>query len=100
MSNQLEKDFKELQNKNQKIAEGAIKINTQIETAQLNYQKLQELAVAKFGTSDIDSIKELMEKWKKSNQDSYDLAYEKVKKLESNYNETVRLIKDIQEGQQ
>lgn len=100
MSNEIEQNFKELQNKNQKIAEGAIKINTQIESAQVNYKKLQEGATAKFETSDIEKLKETLAKWKEENKKRFEVASEKVKKLESNYNETVRLIKEIQEGQQ
>ncbi len=100
MSNEIEQNFKELQNKNQKIAEGAIKINTQIESAQVNYKKLQEIATSKFETSDIEKLKETLAKWKEENKKRYEVASEKVKKLESNYNETVRLIKEIQEGQQ
>lgn len=100
MSNEIEQSFKDLQNKNQKIAEGAIKINTQIETAQVNYKKLQELAIAKFETAGIEELKVTLAKWKEENKKRYEVASEKVKKLESNYNETVRLIKEIQEGQQ
>lgn len=100
MSNKIEQDFKELQNKNQKIVEGAIKINTQIETAQINYKKLQETALAKFGSSDLEELKNKVAIWKEENNKRFEEAKDKVNKLESNYNETARLIKEIQEGQQ
>lgn len=99
MSNEIEQNFKDLQSKNQKISEGAIKINTQIETAQVNYKKLQELAMSKFDKSDIEELKTTLAEWKEENKKRYEVAREKVIKLEINYNETVRLIKEIQEGQ-
>lgn len=100
MSNEIEQNFKDLQNKNQKIKEGAIKINTQIETAQVNYKKLQETALAKFESSNIEELKAKVATWKEENKRRFEEAKDKVTKLESNYNETVRLIKEIQEGQQ
>ena len=100
MSNEIEQGFKDLQNKSQKIVEGAIKINTQIETAQVNYKKLQEIALAKFESSNLDELKAKVASWKEKNKQRYEQAKEQVSKLESNYNETVRLIKEIQEGQQ
>jgi gas vesicle protein len=98
MSNEIEQIFKDLQNKSQKIIESAIKINTQIETAQVNYKKLQEIALAKFNSSNLEELKTKLATWKEENKKRFEQAKEKVNKLESNYNETVRLIKEIQEG--
>lgn len=100
MSNEIEQNFKDLQSKSQKIVEGAIKVNTQIETAQVNYKKLQELALNKYESSNIEELKDKVTKWKAENKRRYDVAKDQVNKLEMNYNETVRLIKDINEGQQ
>lgn len=100
MSNEIEQSFKDLQNKSQKIIEGAIKVNTQIETAQVNYKKLQEVALSKFESSNLEELKEKVTQWKAENKRRYDVAKDQVAKLEMNYNETVRLIKDINEGQQ
>lgn len=100
MSNEIEQNFKDLQSKSQKIVEGAIKVNTQIETAQVNYKKLQEVALSKFESSNLEELKEKVTQWKAENKRRYDVAKEQVAKLEMNYNETVRLIKDINEGQQ
>lgn len=100
MSNEIEQNFKDLQSKSQKIVEGAIKVNTQIETAQVNYKKLQEVALSKYESANLEELKDKVTKWKAENKRRYDSAKEQVAKLEMNYNETVRLIKDINEGQQ
>lgn len=100
MSNEIEQGFKDLQHKNQKIAEGAIKVNTQIETAQINYKKLQEIALSKFQHSGIEELKTILATYKAENQKRFEIASQKVHKLENNYNETLRLIKETQEGKQ
>lgn len=106
MSNEIneqdinEQDIKELQSKNQKVVEGAIKINTQIESAQVNHKKTQELAISKFQTANTEELKAKVEAWKAENKKNYNIAKEKHNKLINNYNETLRLIKEIQEGQQ
>ena len=48
MSNQEQK-LQELQTKNQRAAENALRLNTQIEHAQEQLSKLRELASQKFG---------------------------------------------------
>lgn len=100
MSNEVEQNLKELQSKNQKVVEGAIKINAQIESAQVNYKKTQELAISKFETANTEELRAKVAAWKAENKKRYDTAVEKHKRLENNYNETVRLVKEIQEGQQ
>ena len=100
MTTAIEEKFKELQTKSQKIAEGAIKVNAQIETAQTNYQKIQEIAKAKFETTDLEELKALKENWNSENLKRYNDAENKVNRAEANLNETNRLIKEIQAGQQ
>lgn len=67
MSSDLDK-FKELQAKNQKINEQAIKINTHIENAQQETKKILELLQQKYHISTIEECIELIEKREEENK--------------------------------
>jgi hypothetical protein len=59
--------FKDLQEKNQKITEQAFKINAQIEHAQNETKKILEMLQEKYQISSIEELKELIEQRKSSN---------------------------------
>lgn len=60
-------EFKELQAQSKAVSEQAIRLNTQIENAQENYKKLIEASDKKFGTHNIEELKELLKNWSEDN---------------------------------
>lgn len=95
----INQQFKELQSKSQKITEGVIKVNTQIESSEENLKKIQEQAIAKFGTSDLDELKKLLASWESENINQLNEFEKNVLDLEQTYNDTVSLIKKVQNGE-
>jgi DNA polymerase III delta prime subunit len=98
MSTEQEKRFQDLQIKNQKVAESAIKINTQIEHAQETRAKLQEAAQKKFGESDLEKLKEMAALWKKENEDRLNAFEQDINNLTIEVQSKSELIKQIQQN--
>jgi esterase/lipase len=90
--------FQELQEKSKKITEGAIQINTKIESARESYEKLAQVAQEKYGTSDIEELKDMLEKWQEENDSQVTKYQEAVESLEREVNEKSSLIKQIQQS--
>ncbi len=93
-----QEEFREIQEKSKKIIEGAIQINTKIESARESHQKLAALAIEKFKTSDIAELAEMLEAWDKENSEAVQKYAEKVNNLEKEVNEKSALIKQIQQS--
>lgn len=98
MSTEQEIRFHELKSKNQKISEQAIKINTQIESAQENRAKLKEAAQKKFGESDLAKLKEKAAQWQSENEAKLNAYEEAIKNLELEVQSKNSLIKQIQQN--
>ncbi len=97
MSTAQEK-FKELQEKSKKIIQGAIQINTKIEAARENHQRLAQIAQEKYSTSNVDELKSLLKDWEEENAsqlEKYELA---VTSLEKEVNEKSALINSIKQS--
>lgn len=88
----------ELKQKHKQISDSAIKLNTQIENAQDNYKKLQALALSKFGTSDVEELKNLLVKWTEQNAESLNNFEKEINQLEFEVNSKNNLIKQIQQS--
>lgn len=88
----------DLVDRNKKATEQAIQINTKIETARETYNKLSLLAKEKFGTSDIDELKNLLESIKKENEEKLIKFTKEVEDLEKDVAEKQELIKQIQQS--
>jgi molecular chaperone GrpE (heat shock protein) len=89
--------IKELQSKNQKISEGAIRVNAQIENSQENYSKVVEIAT-KFNTHDIEALKQLSIKWAEDNARRIEAAQLISDQKTAEVEEKTRMIKQIQQG--
>ena len=96
--NTAQEEFREIQEKSKKIIEGAIQINTKIESARESHQKLAALAKEKFGTSDVEELTAMLEAWDKENNDATQKYAEQVTNLEKQVNEKSSLIKQIQQA--
>lgn len=96
MSQDIKKKFDDLQSRAQKVNESAIKLNTQIENAQENLQKVREAAQKKYGTSDLEKLKSMAEQWEKENEEKVFKFEEQVTSLEKEVLEKTNLIKQIQ----
>ena len=96
MSQDIKKKFEDLQIRAQKVNEGAIKLNTQIENAQDNLQKVKEAAQKKYGTSDLEKLKEMAVQWERENEEKVIKFEEQVTSLEKEVTEKTNLIKQIQ----
>lgn len=92
----LKKKFEDLQNKAQKINEGVIKLNTQVESGHEALKKAQELAIKKFGTSNLEELKEMAQKWKDENISKITTLESKTNEKEKEINEKNNIIKEIQ----
>lgn len=92
----LKKKFEEVQNKAQKINEGAIKLNTQIESGHETLKKAQELAFKKFGTSDLEELKAKAQEWENENLSKFTTLEAKTNEKEKEVNEKNNIIKEIQ----
>jgi hypothetical protein len=90
--------IKELQSKNQKISEGAIRVNAQIENSQENYSKVVEIATKKFNTHDIEALKQLSIKWAEDNARRIEAAQLISDQKTAEVEEKTRMIKQIQQG--
>lgn len=99
MSTEQEKKFQELQQKNQKVSENAIKINAQIEHAQETRAKLKEAAQRKFGESDLEKLKIMSEKWKDENKKALNEFEEQINNKILEVQNKTNLIKQIQQGE-
>jgi hypothetical protein len=93
-----QEEFREIQEKSKKIIEGAIQINTKIESARESHQKLAALAKEKFGTSDLDEIEAMIEAWEKEDEEAKQKYKEEALSLEKEVNEKAALIKQIQQA--
>lgn len=93
-----QEEFREIQEKSKKIIEGAIQINTKIESARESHQKLAAVAKEKFGTSDVEELSTMLEAWDKENIDAKQKYAEQVASLEKEVNEKSALIKQIQQA--
>ena len=90
--------FQQLEEKSKKIIEGAIQINTKIEAAQDSYQKLCELAKAKFQTDDLEELQTLLESWEKENAEQYENYEKALNQIEAEVLEKSKAIKEIQQS--
>lgn len=93
-----EQVINELVDRNKKATEQAIQINTKIETARETYNKLSLLAKEKFGTSDVNELKTLLESIKKENEEKLVKFTKEVEELEKEVSEKQELIKQIQQS--
>lgn len=98
MSTSQEAKFKEIQAKNQKIAENAVRINTQIENAQETYEKLKTAAIKKFSESDIEKLKSMRTSWLEENDRKLKEWEEKTNQKEAEVAAKGQLIKQIQQN--
>lgn len=98
MSIEQEKRLQDLQNKNQKVSENAMKINTQIEHAQETLEKLKEMALKKFGKTDLNELKALAELWNKENEEKLQEYESNINKLADEVQQKYTLIKQIQQN--
>lgn len=98
MSQEQQQKFQELQAKSQKITEGAIKLNTQIETAQERFKELQDAALKKFGTSDLEELKTMAIQWREQNEQRLKEYATQIDNLEFKVNQTNQLIRQIQQS--
>lgn len=89
--------FQELQKKSQSIVQGAVQINTKIETARENYEKLALLAKEKYGTDDLDKLKDMLSSWEKENEVQISTYEQEIQKLEKEVMEKNMKIKEIQQ---
>ena len=92
----LKKKFEELQNKAQKINESTIKLNTQIESGHEALKKVQELALKKYGTSHLEELKAMAQKWRDENEAKVSKFETETNEKEKEVNEKNNLIKQIQ----
>lgn len=92
----LNKKFEELQNRAQKINESSIKLNTQIENSQNNLNKIRDVLQKKYGTSDLNALKELAKRWQEEDESVVSKLEQDVKSKESELLEKQNLIKQIQ----
>lgn len=97
MSNQEQK-LQELQTKNQRAAENAIRLNTQIEHAQEQLSKLRELALQKFGENDLEKLKEKAASWEKTNEEKLNEYEKKIMDLGTEITNKHNAIKQIQQS--
>lgn len=98
MSAEQEKRFHELQAKNQKVMESAIRINAQIEHAQAELDKRKEAAQKKFGESDLDKLKQMAAQWRSENQKALDDYEAQLNEMEAEVKSKEALIRQIQSG--
>jgi hypothetical protein len=96
MSAEQENRFKEIQAKNQKATEGALKVNAQIEHARETITKLQDAAEKKFGERDLDKIKEKLQFWKQENDNINNRSAESVEKVNNEVILKQNLIREAQ----
>lgn len=97
-SSQHENRFKELQERNKKISESAIKLNAQIENAQENHKKLQSMAMTKFGTSDIEELKKLLLSQEQQNETELAEFEQQITSLEKEVTQKNQIIRQIQQS--
>lgn len=97
MKNSQEK-YQEIQEKSKKIIEGAIQINTKIESARESYAKLAKIAEDKYGTSDIEDLRKILNDWQEENTIQLEKYKNSVENLEKEVNEKSDLIKQIQQS--
>lgn len=97
MSKEQEQRFQEMQMKNQKVKEHAMKINAQIEHAQETSIKLKEAALKKFGESDLNKLKEMLSSWDQENEAILKTYQEDGLKLSQEVQNKDNLIKQIQQ---
>lgn len=97
MNNQEQK-LQELQTKNQRAAENAIKINTQIENAQEQLNRLKNLALQKFGESDLQKLKEKADEWKRTNEEKLTEYEKQIMELGTEIMSKHNAIKQIQQS--
>ena len=90
--------FRELQEKSKKIIEGAIQINTKIESARETHQKLAQVAQEKYGTSDVEELNDKLQSWQEENDTQVAKYQEAVDSLEKEVTEKSALIKQIQQS--
>lgn len=99
MKNAQEK-FQELQKKSQTIIQSAVQINTKIETAKENYEKLAIIAKEKYGTDNIEELKSLLNSWEEDNMKKLKTYGEDLTKLEKEVQEKNNKIKELQQEAQ
>lgn len=87
--------FKELQNKSKTVTEQAIRINAQLEAAQNNFKKLQENAIKKYGTSDIQELRKILKEKEDENEKTLSSFEEELKKIEEDVNLKAKIIQEI-----
>lgn len=92
----FQEKIKELQEKSTKIIEGAIQVNTKIEAAQENLEKIKQISREKFGTDNLEELNKMLKDWEVENQNKYLEYKESVESLEKELNEKNALIKQIQ----
>lgn len=98
MSAEQNNRFKDLQMKNQKVTEGAMKINAQIEHAQETRKKLKEAAKKKFDEEDLDKIKEKAALWKQENDNINNQLEADINKVELEVQLKSAIIKQAQQN--
>ena len=98
MSAEQNNRFKDLQMKNQKVIEGAMKINAQIEHAQETRKKLKEAAKKKFDEDDLDKIKAKAALWKQENDNINNELESNVNKIELEVQLKGAIIKQAQQN--
>lgn len=90
--------FQELQKKSQQIVQGAIQINTKIESAKQAHEELAKNVKEKYGTSDIVQLKQLLAKWQEENAQQVQKYEERVEALDKEVAEKNRLIDQIKKS--
>lgn len=85
--NQQQDKFSELQSRANRANEQAIQINTKIEAAREQFDKLCAMALEKYGTKDIEELKLLLKK----------LEDENISKLQQFESDVVSLEKEVEE---
>lgn len=92
--------FQELQKKSNTIIQGSVQINTKIETARENYEKLEKIVKEKYGTSNIEELEKILEQWKQENEEKLNKYEQEINSLEKELNEKNNQIKEIQQTAQ
>lgn len=94
---QHQQKFQELQQKTQKVIESAIKLNAQIEGAQENYQRLEEIGLKKYQTTDLEELKATATRWYQQNEERLLKAQERVQSVAQETEDKGRIIKQVQQ---
>ncbi len=87
-----------LQERSKKIIEGAIQINTKIEAAKENHERLEKQAKEKYGTSNLEELEKMLMLWEEENKTQLEEYEQSINTLEKDVTEKSNLIKSIQQS--